>query len=189
MFPTSAYVSLQARAPSTGAEVMMVGHEGVLGGQLVLGAGTQPLDIVVQGAGEALRVEGTAFGAQLAASPALRGVLHAYVDVMIQQMAISCGCIHGHVLLERLARRLLMTHDCAHREDFHVTHEFLSGVMGVRRVGVTNAATLLQRQGLITYRRGDVSVVDRKGLEAAACSCYADSRRTYTLAMKRMRAS
>ncbi|MEJ6022122.1 Crp/Fnr family transcriptional regulator [Ramlibacter sp. PS4R-6] len=186
-FPTSAYVSLQARTEPAGAEVMMVGHEGALGGQLVLGEGAQPLDMVVQGAGEALRVDGAAFGDQLAGSPALRAALHAYVDYMIQQIAISCGCVHGHVLLERLARRLLTTHDCARRADFHVTHEFLAAVMGVRRVGVTNAASLLQDQGLITYRRGEVSVVDRKGLEAASCGCYADSRRTYTRAMRGVR--
>jgi hypothetical protein len=117
-------------------------------------------------------------------SGALHAVLLAYTDAMLQQIAITCACLNEHLLDARVARRLLMTHDRAHGADFHVTHEFLAAVLGVRRVGVTNAATNLQRRGLIRYSRGEVSVLDRRGLESAACSCYAASRRSYARAMK-----
>jgi len=103
--------------------------------------------------------------------------------VRLAQMASAAACLRFHVIGPRLARWLLMSQDRAHADHFHVTHEFLSCMLGVRRVGITNAAVALQRDGLIRYRRGDVTVVDRSGLEALACGCYASDRAAYVQAL------
>ena len=95
------------------------------------------------------------------------------------QLAASAVCLHFHQISPRLARWLLMSQDRAHTSQFHVTHEFLAFMLGVRRVGITTAASDLQRSGLIEYRRGELTVTNRAGLEEAACSCYATSRETY----------
>jgi CRP-like cAMP-binding protein len=184
-FPITACLSLHARSPPGGPEVMMVGFEGALGVQLVLGPQSQPLAATVQCPGTALQVGAADFCRQLDRSSAMRDVLYAYLDVMIQQIAISGGCLHAHQVGERLARRLLMSHDRAHRHDFHVTHDFLAKVLGVRRAGVSTAATQLQRDGLIRYRRGEMCILDRKSLQAASCGCYADSRRAYARGMRK----
>jgi CRP-like cAMP-binding protein len=188
-FPTSTYLSVQVAGPGAGAEVMVAGFEGAVGAQLALGAGAHPLNALVQADGRALAIDAADFARQLQRSDALYSVMQAYVGAMIQKIAISCGCLQHHALDARLARRLLVTHDCARRADFHVTHEFLASVLGVRRVGVTNAATRLHRRGVINYTRGQVSVLDRRALEASSCDCYAATRRVYALAMRRSRAS
>jgi hypothetical protein len=121
---------------------------------------------------------------QLDRSGPMRDVLNSYLDAMIQQIAISGGCLHAHGVSERLAKRLLMSHDRARRHDFRVTHDFLAMVLGVRRAGVSAAATQLQREGLIRYRRGEMCVLDRNGLQAASCGCYGISQRAYARAMR-----
>ena len=173
-FPRSGFVSLVTRTEShPGLEVGMVGREGLLGVQLVLGVGTAPLRALVQGPGIALRLEAAAFREQLAASVALRHVVEHYLYVRLLQMATASTCLRFHMIGPRLARWLLMSQDRAHADHFRVTHEFLAYMLGVRRVGITVAAGQLQRDGLITYHRGELNVLDRAGLEAAACSCYA----------------
>jgi CRP-like cAMP-binding protein len=134
---------------------------------------------VVQGAGSAWRIGSAAFMRELECSPALQRGLHRYLHVLMLQMAASAGCLRFHLIGPRLARWMLMSQDRAHSDSFHVTHEFLAYMLGVRRVGITNAATTLQRSGLIEYRRGEVKVLDRSGLEAAACGCYATDRASY----------
>ena len=89
------------------------------------------------------------------------------------------GCNRFHLVESRLARWLLMTSDRAHSETFNITHGFLASMLGVRRVGVTTAASALQRSGLVEYHRGEMAVLDRKGLEAAACDCYASDSQAY----------
>jgi CRP-like cAMP-binding protein len=179
-FPTEGFISLVAQADQhPGLEVGMVGREGMLGAQLALGVAVSPLRALVQGAGTARRIGRGAFRRELAQSGALKRALDRYLSVLMAQLAGSAGCLRFHRIGPRLARWLLMSQDRAHADRFHVTHEFLAYMLGVRRVGITVAASELQRSGLIAYHRGELTVLDRPGLEAAACSCFESDRRAY----------
>jgi CRP-like cAMP-binding protein len=180
-FPIEGFISLVAMASgSPGVEVGMVGREGMLGAQLVLGVAKSPLHAVVQGQGTAWRIPARAFRGELARSSALKRHLHRYLYVLMAQQSTSAACMRFHLTGPRLARWLLMSQDRACADSFHVTQEFLAYMLGMRRVGITSAAGVLQKDGLIEYTRGEVTVLDRKGLEAAACSCYATEQDAYT---------
>jgi len=180
-FPVDSFISLVATvAGSPGVEVGMVGREGMLGSQLALGVGTTPLHAVVQGPGTALRAGSAAFRRELARSASLRRTIDLYIAVMMAQLATSAVCLRFHEIGPRLARWLLMSRDRAGADTFRMTHEFLAYMLGVRRVGITAAATRLQRIGLIEYRRGLLTVLHRRGLEAMACPCYAADLRSYS---------
>ena len=180
-FPIEGFISLVALVDgSPSVEVGMVGREGMLGAQVILGVTTAPLHALVQGSGAAWRIGTTAFRRELAGSKALQRGLNRYLYVLMAQQAASAACLRFHMTGQRLARWLLMSQDRAHSDSFHVTHEFLAYMLGMRRVGITTAASALQRSGLIEYHRGELTVLDRSGLEAAACSCYAADRKTYT---------
>jgi CRP-like cAMP-binding protein len=179
-FPIDGFISLLTQIDGKPAlEVGMVGREGMVGAQLALGVLTSPLHAVVQGEGSAWRIGATAFRRELAQSAALQRGLNRYVYVLMSQLAESAGCLRFHQIGPRLARWLLMSQDRAHRDSFHVTQEFLAYMLGVRRVGITAAAGDLQRSGLISYTRGELTVLNRRSLETAACSCYAADRRIY----------
>ena len=179
-FPTQGFISLVTLVEgSPGLEVGMVGREGMLGAQLVLGVATTPLHALVQGPGTAWRIGSVAFRGQLAQSPALQRGLNRYLCVLMAQLTTSAACLRFHQIGPRLARWLLMSQDRADADHFTVTQEFLAYMLGVRRVGVTAAAGALQSAGLIGYRRGEITVLDRRGLEAAACTCYAADRNSY----------
>jgi CRP-like cAMP-binding protein len=179
-FPVDGFVSLVTLiADHPGLEVGMIGREGMLGAQLALGVKTSPLRAVVQGSGTAWRFEVGAFQAELDEDRALASLLLRYLYVRMAQLALAAACLRYHLIGPRLARWLLMSQDRAHGNQFHVTHEFLAYMLGVRRVGVTMAAGELQRAGLISYHRGEVTVLDRGGLERAACQCYHNDRRAY----------
>jgi CRP-like cAMP-binding protein len=179
-FPLDGFISLMTVVDGEpGLEVGMVGYEGMVGVQHVLGVSASPLRAVVQGAGTARRIGSVEFRRELLRSPALRRQLGRYIHVLMGELAASASCLRFHLIAPRLARWLLMSHDRAHADHFHVTHEFLAYMLGVRRVGITVAAGVLHRRGLIDYHRGEVTVVDRAGLEAAACGCYAIDREAY----------
>lgn len=179
-FPVEGFISLLAQSGHEQVlEVGMVGREGMLGVQLCIGVGTVPLQALVQGSGSAWRIASRAFRGELARSAALQRSVNRYLYVLMTQLTASATCLRFHEIGPRLARWLLMSHDRAGSDTFRVTHEFLAYMLGVRRVGVTGAASALQRAKLICYRRGELTILDRRGLEAAACSCYAANRQSY----------
>jgi len=179
-FPTAGFISLVMLIDKNPAlEIGMVGREGMLGAQLALEVAIAPLHAVVQGPGTALRIGAAAFQRELSMHPALQRGIHHYLYVLMAQLAQSAGCLRYHQIDQRLARWLLMSQDRAESDTFRMTHEFLAFMLGVRRVGITKAAGQFHRSGLIEYRRGLLTVLDRNGLEAASCGCYAADRKTY----------
>jgi CRP-like cAMP-binding protein len=179
-FPTGGFISLtMPTGDSSAFEVGLVGNEGMLGTALVLGADTSPERMVVQGAGSALRMDVAPLRRELGRSKALRGEVDRYLHIRMDQLAQATICAHFHLLEARVARRLLMTQDRAHANTFRVTHEVLASKLGVRRVGVTEAASSLQQRRLIHYSRGNITVLNRRGLMAASCKCYKADRESY----------
>jgi CRP-like cAMP-binding protein len=179
-FPVSSFISLITPLDGNASlEVGMVGNEGMHGITLALGVDSSPLRSLVQGGGTCLRMSAAAFRLEQTRSVALQKQLNRYLYVLTSQLAQSAVCARFHLIEARLARWLLMTSDRAHADFFHITHQFLAWMLGVRRVGVTNAAGELQRKKLISYVRGQVTILNRAGLEAAACSCYQADKAVY----------
>jgi CRP-like cAMP-binding protein len=172
-FPARCLVSLLVVLEDELAlEVALVGHEGVLGVPLALGAKQSPVRALVQGEGDALRMTATDFLLMMGRHAPLQRAVFGYAGLLMGQIAQTAACNRFHMLEPRLARWLLMTRDRLASEDFRMTQEFLSTMLGVRRVGVSDAASSFQRQHLIEYSRGHITILDHEGLEAASCSCY-----------------
>ena len=179
-FPTSGFISLLASMGGKSTlEVALSGNEGMYGVPLAFGVAVSPVQALVQGGGRAMRIDAAAFRRELDEVPALRSGVDRYIYVVMSQLIQTAGCTRFHVVEQRLARWLLMTSDRAHVSPFRITHEFLAYMLGVRRVGITEAATALQKRELIGYTRGVVTIRDRKGLERAACGCYRSDLATY----------
>jgi len=173
-FPNDSLVSLLTLVDNHLAlEVGMVGREGMIGLPLAMGRDVSPVRALVQGAGTAMRMKAARFSEEIRKSPKLQGEINRYTGALMAQITQTAACNRFHVVEARLARWLLMTRDRVGSDDFRLTHEFLGHMLGVRRVGVTNAARALQRRKLIAYSRGRIRILDRRGLEGAACSCYA----------------
>jgi CRP-like cAMP-binding protein len=159
-------------------ETATIGCEGMLGIPVYLGTGAMPVLAMNQLAGEALRVRAEDF-ARLAEAPRTRLILDRYTQAFLSQVFQNAACNAHHPIVERCARWLLMTHDRVRSRHLALTHELLAYMLGVRRAGVTEAAGELQAAGYIRYSRGRVEVLDRQGLESAACECYAIIHRAY----------
>lgn len=172
-FPTAGLISLTVKLDNGAQlEVGVVGNEGMLGSTLSLGVSIWPQHAIVQVAGTALRMSVAAFRRHCRHNSILRETVAHHVFVSMRQLAQMSACSRYHQVEARLARRLLMSRDRLGANEFHLTHEFLAATLGVRRVGITQAARALQARGLISYHRGDITIIDGAGLEIRSCECY-----------------
>jgi CRP-like cAMP-binding protein len=173
-FPLSGLLSLVWVITGHAAlETRLIGNEGMFGSTLALGVQRAPQRVVVQGAGTALRMSTEQFLQNLQDHAALSRIIKRYMYVVFEQLAQTAACNRFHEVESRLARRLLMSHDHARCNHFHLTHQNLAEMLGVLRSAVTIAAGTLQQRGLIHYSRGEITILNRGGLEACACECYA----------------
>ena len=150
----------------------MIGSEGMLGVHVVLGKAKPSVRAVVQYSGSAWRIKSQALTQQLSASASLKRMLDLYALVLIDQLTALTTCMRYHTIEQRLARWLLMYQERVGSNQFFITHDTLCSLLGVRRVGITQAANDLRKNHLIAYDRGKLSVLDPAGLEKAACCCY-----------------
>ena len=172
-FPCDSLISLLTLVEGHLAlEVGLIGREGMLGVSLALGVNISPVRAIVQGTGTALRMKSARFLQEFQRSPAIQREIYLYTHALMAQVTQTAACNRFHVVEARLARWLLMTRDRVRSNEFRLTQEFLAHMLGVRRVGVTKAASALQRRKLISYSRGDIRILNLKNLEAAACPCY-----------------
>ena len=172
-FPNDAHVSLLiVMADRKALEVGLVGREGMVGIALALGAEVSAVRVLVQGSGSALRMNAASFREAMGRCLPLQHELHRYAYAKLAQARQTAACNRFHQVEARLAGWLLLTRDRVRSDQFHLTHEVLAATLGIRRVGVTNAATTLQRRKLISYRRGNIRILDGKGLKADSCGCY-----------------
>lgn len=179
-FPTDCFISMiQPMGGNRTLEVALAGREGLYGVPVALGVPLSPVHAAVQGGGGAWRMGAGTFRQELARLPALRTRVARYTHVLMSQLFQAAGCNRFHVVEQRVARWMLVTSDRARAPSFHLTQEFLASMLGVRRVGVTEAAGALQRRGLIGYSRGVITILDRPGLEQASCACYRADRAIY----------
>ena len=158
------------------SEVGTIGNEGIVGLPVVLDDERAPTSVYVQVPGAGLRLKASLFKKEMARSASLRTVMHHYTHAFFNQVAQSAACNQLHSLEQRCSRWLLMTHDRMGSNSFLLTQEFLAMMLGVQRTGVTAAASALQRAGLISYKRGNVAILDRRGLERRSCECYGISK-------------
>ncbi len=172
-FPINCLVSLLTAVDERrNLEVGMVGNEGMVGMPIALGIGVSAVRALVQGSGAAMRMTATRFRAEFKNNLPLQRALFRYNHLLMAQISQTAACNRFHLAASRLARWLLMTSDRIHANEFLLTHKFLSHMLGMRREGVSKAASDLHQKKLIDYNRGNIKILNRKGLESAACSCY-----------------
>jgi CRP-like cAMP-binding protein len=179
-FPTTSIVSLlYVMEDGASAEIAVVGNEGIVGISLFMGGETTPSRAVVQSAGQGYRMRGQFMKDEFSRSSPVLHLLLRYTQALITQMAQTAVCNRHHSLDEQLCRWLLLSLDRLDRPELAMTQELIANMLGVRREGVTEAASDLQKAGLIQYRRGHISVLDRAGLERRTCECYAVVKKEY----------
>ena len=179
-FPQQGFISLvQPMADKSMVEVGIIGREGLVGSPVLLGANTSPVMAMVQAPGPALRIPASVLLKEVASSAELSGLLLRYVQALHVQVAQTAACNGRHTLPERLARWLLTAHDRVAGDDLPLSHELLAMMLGMRRSGVTVAVGALKKAGLINNGHARITILDRQGLEAAACECYRAVRDEY----------
>ncbi|KAB2970413.1 Crp/Fnr family transcriptional regulator [Zoogloea sp.] len=179
-FPTTSIVSLlYVMENGASAEIAVVGNEGVVGIALFMGGESTPSRAVVQSAGQGFRLRGQAIKEVFSRSGPVMHLLLRYTQALITQMAQTAVCNRHHSLDQQLCRWLLLSLDRLQGNELVMTQELIANMLGVRREGVTEAALKLQAAGLISYARGHITVLDREGLEARTCECYAVVRKEY----------
>jgi CRP-like cAMP-binding protein len=188
LFPLSGAILASAQVEGPGSVgIGLIGCEGMLGTPLdAANAGASAVGANVLVAGAALRLSDLQMRREMLASPPLRRAVERYRHVLLRQTARLAACNYFHEIGPRLAHWLLLVHDRAHADHFHLTHESLAGLLGVRRSGVSLAAARLQQGDSIHYVRGDIEVLDRRRLESIACSCHVAMRRIYDETMRRV---
>jgi CRP-like cAMP-binding protein len=185
-FPIDGFVSVVALLDDGGElGVGLVGNEGMIGSSLSLGVDVCADLAIVQREGTALRMSADDFRRHYEQQKDLRGEIQRYLYVCVSQLAQVAACTGYHLVQARLARWLLMSRDRARSNEFHLTQEFLAYMLGVRRVGVTQAAAALQAKGLIRYSRGEITILNSAGLKEASCACYGRGNRIYAATMNR----
>jgi len=179
-FPTTAIVSLlYVMENGASAEIAVVGNEGVVGIALFMGGGSTPSRAIVQSAGEGYRLSAHNVQDEFGRSGPVMHLLLRYTQALITQMAQTAVCNRHHSLDQQLCRWLLLSLDRLNGTDLVMTQELIDNMLGVRREGVTEAALKLQHAGLIKYARGNITVLDRSGLEGRTCECYAVVKEKY----------
>jgi CRP-like cAMP-binding protein len=177
-FPIDSIVSLlNVMADGASAEIAVVGNEGVVGVSLFMGGETTPSRAVVQSAGHAYRLKAETLKAEFVQGGAMQHLLLRYTQALITQMAQTAVCNRHHTLDQQLCRWLLLSLDRLPSNELVMTQVLIANMLGVRREGVTEAARRLQSAGLIQYNRGHITVLDRPGIEARTCECYAVVKR------------
>jgi CRP-like cAMP-binding protein len=172
-FPVEGVASLViTTAEGTSAEVGTIGSEGMVGLPVCLGSRDAPSAVYVQVPGTALRMDASVFRSEIERSSTLNFTMLRYAHAFFNQVAQSAACAHLHRVEQRCCRWLLMTRDRMPSADFLLTHEFLGMMLGVRRTTVTDVMGALQKEGLVRYRRGHVTVLDHDALRHRACECY-----------------
>src|ERR1700722_7913970 len=172
-FPINCLISLLTTVDKRRSlEVGMVGNEGMAGMPFILGMGVSGVRAIVQGGGDALRMAAAPFRIEFERNRALQESLYRYMYALMAQISQTAACNRFHEAEPRLARWLLMTRDRVMADEFPLTHEFLAHMLGMRREGVTEAASVFKRSRLIKYQRGKIQILDVKGRKAASCSCY-----------------
>ncbi len=172
-FPIDCLISLLTAVDARRSlEVGMVGNEGMAGMPFILGVGLSGVRALVQGEGTAMRMASGPFLQEFNRNPPLQQALYRYTFALMTQISQTAACNRFHEAEQRLARWLLMTRDRVRSNEFFLTHEFLAHMLGLRREGVTQAASALKRRGVIEYRRGKISILNERKLAATSCSCY-----------------
>lgn len=179
-FPNAGIVSLLVvMADGMAREVGIIGREGMLGIAVALGMNATPTRALIQMQGSAMRMEANALRDALRQGGELLNVLQLYSHALLTQVSQSAACVSSHAVDKRLSRWLVMTHDYAPGDEFEMKHELMAMMLGVTRSVVTRAAVHLQNQKIISYTRGQVTILDRRRLEATACECYAVVKEEY----------
>jgi len=179
-FPTTSIVSLlYVMESGASAEIAVTGNEGMVGISLFMGGGSTPSRAVVQSAGNGYRLKASVLKREFALGTHLQHLALSFTQALITQMSQTAVCNRHHTLDQQLCRWLLISIDRLPANELHMTQELIANMLGVRREGVTEAAGHLQNDGLIQYRRGHITIIDRRGLEKRVCECYAVVKKEY----------